>query len=369
MIYQKCGKVPYINTVHKNVMNLKKSEVNALYQNISEAECIIPVGEGRSQCALYIGLRNIKRDVKMIEAIDFPGENMYEAAEILEKKYKKISLLVNSGSGETTNPKRVVEELKSYIDKSGSDSFTIDSVVSNPDSSIGKVSKEYGSTVILEGRGPEVEIGIKFMQHGIMNDIYELGSLMLFHEIREMVNSNGNENIFDEMDRDTKDICGFIDNFVGSDTYNSLIDNMEKRGHVIVGGTGIARVAALMSVIRFQHVKRAIGDEAYLTGSLAPRPRAGDTVILVSWSGENETLMKWMKESKRFGANVYSITGRKSTLSDNTDSFVLLSDPSEFYMKAAFVLSPISLSLVDRLDSRGLKLPEYIMGWYHSVTQ
>jgi 6-phospho-3-hexuloisomerase len=144
---------------------------------------------------------------------------------------------------------------------------------------------------------------------------------------------------------------------------------MEKRGHVIVGGTGIARVVALMSVIRLQHVKRAIGDEAYLSGPLAPRPRAGDTVLLVSWSGENETLLQWMKESRIFGANTYSITGRESTLSRNTDSFVLPSDPSDFYLRAAFVLSPIPLSLVDKLDSRGLKLPEYIMGWYHSVTQ
>lgn len=369
MTYRKCAKVPYINTVHENVMNLKQNEVDAFYENISSAECIIPVGEGRSQCALYIGLRNIDRDVKMIEAVDFPGENMSEAAEILEKKYSRISLLVNSGSGETTNPKRVVEELKEYIDKSGSESFTIDSIVSNPESSIGKISKEYGSTVVLEGRGAGLKTGIEFMKHGIMNDIYELGSLILVHKIRNLVNSYGNGNIFEQMDEDMKEICGLIDDFVGSNTYQSLLDNMEKRGHVIVGGTGIARIVALMSVIRFQHVKRAIGDEAYLTGSLAPRPRAGDTTILVSWSGENETLLKWMKESKGFGANVYSVTGKKSTLSDNTDSFVLPSDPTGFYMKAAFVLSPVSLSLVDRLDSRGLKLPEYIMGWYHSVTQ
>lgn len=369
MTYRKCEKVPYINTVYKNVMDLNADEVDSLYENISNAECIIPVGEGRSQCALYIGLRNINRDVRMVEAIDFPGENMYEAAEILEEKYSKVSLLVNSGSGETTNPKRVVEELKDYIDKSGSESFTINSIVSNPDSSIGKVSNKYGSTVVLEGRGPGVKTGIEFMKHGIMNDIYELGSLILAHKIRELVNNKGNDDIFQKMGKDMDEISRLMDDFAKSETYDSLVSNMEKRGHVIVGGTGIARVVALMSVIRFQHVKRAIGDEAYLTGSLAPRPRAGDTIILISWSGENETLLKWMKESKNFGANVYSVTGRESTLSENTDSFVIPSDPAEFYMKAAFVLSPISLSLVDRLDSRGLKLPEYIMGWYHSVTQ
>ena len=43
--------------------------------------------------------------------------------------------------------------------------------------------------------------------------------------------------------------------------------------------------------------------------------------------------------------------------------------PRRFYMRAAYVLSPLPVKLAERLEEKGLKLPEYIMNWYHSVTQ
>lgn len=365
---QICEKIPYINNVNENILSLKKKEVSGLFDALSESDCIIPVGEGRSRCALYIGFQNINKDVKLLEGIDFPGENMFEAASTLEKKYKKVSLFVNSGSGETTNPKRIVEELKKYIDETGSEKFSIDAIVSNPDSTIGKISKKYGNMVRLKGRESVPETTTGYMRHGIMNDIYELGSLILTHKIKKSINQGKNE-IFNGIEADMEAIASIVDQFCKSDIYNDIVENIEKRGHVIVGGTGIARIVALMTVIRLQHIKRAIGDEAYLTGPLSPRPRAGDTVLLISWSGENETLLNWMDGSRRFGANTYAITGRESTLSKNVESFVVNSKPTEFYMIAAFVLSPIPLSLVEKLASRGLNLPEYIMGWYHSVTE
>jgi len=38
-------------------------------------------------------------------------------------------------------------------------------------------------------------------------------------------------------------------------------------------------------------------------------------------------------------------------------------------MRAAYVLSPLTVKLAERLGERGLKLPEYLISWYHSVTQ
>jgi hypothetical protein len=43
--------------------------------------------------------------------------------------------------------------------------------------------------------------------------------------------------------------------------------------------------------------------------------------------------------------------------------------PRRFYTRAAYVLSPLPVKLAERLGQRGLKLPEYIISWYHSVTQ
>ena len=31
--------------------------------------------------------------------------------------------------------------------------------------------------------------------------------------------------------------------------------------------------------------------------------------------------------------------------------------------------TPLPVRLAERLEQRGLKLPEYILSWYHSVTQ
>jgi len=45
------------------------------------------------------------------------------------------------------------------------------------------------------------------------------------------------------------------------------------------------------------------------------------------------------------------------------------STPRRFYTRAAYVLSPLPVQLAERLAKRGLRLPEYILSWYHSVTQ
>ncbi|WP_048085886.1 hypothetical protein [Archaeoglobus veneficus] len=366
-----CRNVPYLERVYRNVDAIRKREFKTFYDHLYSADCIIPVGEGRSQCALYIGLGRINKDVKMPDSIDFPGKNMFEAAKVLEKKYKRISLLVNSGSGETTTPKRIVRELSAYIEQTDSKKFTIDAIVSNPDSAIGRVGeKEYGAIIELRGRGREPKTAEEYMKHGIMNDIYELGSLMLIHRIKQAVNSGKSyRDVFRGIQNEFRRISKFVDDFVDSDIYDNLVEAMERRSHVIVGGLGMAKIVALMTVIRLQHVKRSIGDEVYLSGPLAPRPRAGDVLLLISWSGETEPLLSWCKEAKDFGAEVYSIVGRESTLSEKTNSFVMDCEVENFYCYAAFVLSPLPLSVVERLASRGLRLPEYIIGWYHSVTQ
>jgi 6-phospho-3-hexuloisomerase len=366
-----CKEVPYINRIYQNIKSIKKEKFRKFYNDLFSAECIIPIGEGRSQCALYIGLGQIKKEIKTLDDIEFPGRNIEEAAPVLEKKYSRISLLVNSGSGETTTPRKIIEELFRYIEATGTEKFTINAIVSNPKSAIGMINeREYGSVVELKGRERIPKSAGEFLKHGIMNDIYELGSLMLIQKVKEAINEGESYNsVFKRMDEEMRVIGEIIDEWVASDVYNSMVENMEKRGHVIVGGLRIARIVALMTVIRLQHVKRAVGDEAYVAGALAPKPRAGDILILISWSGETEPLLKWCRESKTFGVYAYSVVGRESTLSSTTKSIVMSSQPLEFYERAAFILSPLPLKLVERLDSKGLKLPEYIMEWYHTVTQ
>ncbi|RLG38831.1 SIS domain-containing protein [Candidatus Alkanophaga liquidiphilum] len=365
-----CKEEQYINTIFENVMCVRRDEFARFYEDIAAADCLIPVGEGRSQCALYIGLGQIRKEVKTIDDIDFPGRNIEEAAPILEKEYDRIALVVNSGSGETSIPKRTVEQLIKYIEGTGSEKFTIDAIVSNTKSSIGRVNeKDFGTVIELKGREKAPNSAEEFLKHGIMNDIYELGSMLLMQKTKEAINEGLDaQAVFRKMEEEMRVVGRLIDEYVTSEPHECLIEKMERRGHVIIGGLGPARKVARMTVIRLQHVKRAIGDEAYLAGPLAPKPRAGDILISISWSGETDPVLKWCEEFKAFGAYTYSIVGRRSTLSEMTESFMIRASPVEFYERAAFLLSPLPLKLVKRLYKRGFKLPEYVMSWYHSVT-
>ena len=71
-----------------------------------------------------------------------------------------------------------------------------------------------------------------------------------------------------------------------------------------------------------------------------------------------------------------SITGVKSSsLAEKSDFNITLREtarlgqPRRFYMRAAYILSPLPVKLAERLSEKGLKLPEFIINWYHSVTQ
>jgi 6-phospho-3-hexuloisomerase len=79
---------------------------------------------------------------------------------------------------------------------------------------------------------------------------------------------------------------------------------------------------------------------------------------------------------KKFNGKVLAITGNKdSRLAKKSDFNIILNEnvmkgtPRRFYTRAAYVLSPLPVKLAERLGQRGLKLPEYIISWYHSVTQ
>jgi 6-phospho-3-hexuloisomerase len=73
---------------------------------------------------------------------------------------------------------------------------------------------------------------------------------------------------------------------------------------------------------------------------------------------------------------VLAITGaKKCSLSDRADLQIVLEEearqgqPRRFYMRAAYVLSPLPVKLVERLGEKGLQLPEYIIHWHHSLTE
>jgi D-arabinose 5-phosphate isomerase GutQ len=134
-------------------------------------------------------------------------------------------------------------------------------------------------------------------------------------------------------------------------------------------GTSSGGVAS-MSAIRFSHIKRALGDSVYVVrGENTPRPRAGDLGIMISRSGESPSTIEWLKTMQENNARITAMVGEKeSTLAKDAD-YPLVLGKNYFYMKAAYLCSVLALHLCERLSDKGQPLPEFILEWYHSVTE
>jgi D-arabinose 5-phosphate isomerase GutQ len=366
-----CESFPYINETAQNVQNLSEEGIRRLLENLREADCLVLAAEGRSKAALCIGIGQIGKEVKLVEDIDFPGRNLPEAAPVLKKRYKKISLVINTSSGKTTTPTEIARDMVEFIDRNDTDNqFTIDVVTSRPRSAIGRIGKKYGTLLKLSGAKSRAKTTGRVLMRGIMNDIYELGSMVLFQKIKEAINEDRDHQwVIKEINSEMERVGGIVDQYVNSEVYQNLAKKISTRGHATVGGRGPAKNVAEMTVIRLQHVKRAMGDQSYLSGELAPKPRRGDCLLLISWGGENKPLYAWHKEYKASGADIFSIVGNKSSLSEATDSIIIESPATQFYMQAAFLLSPLPLLLVANLERDGFGLPPEIMYWYHSSTE
>jgi 6-phospho-3-hexuloisomerase len=377
--------IGFTNKIRDNVLAIKKSSFEPFFEDLKTADCIICSGSGRSLYSLNAAMSLLTRGKtegkqKVILTADdpgFPGKNMYDAASDLEKRFKKTLLLMNSGSGTSNDPLVMAQDLATYIDETKSRRFTMGLLTSNLESPLAQVTNRYGHVVQIEGRGKSKPSAV-YSETGIMGDIFELGTLELLNMTIEA--------IFRKLEaRDVFGLCGeefdiigeLIDSNVESDTYVSLVDMLEKGTNVFLGGKGTANQVAQMTGIRLFHIKSFLGDSVYMArGVNTPRPRAGDIEILISYTGETKPILHWCDALKKFNGSVLAITGSEdNALARKADLKILLPEepragiPRRFYTRAAYVLSPLPVKLAERLTERGLNLPEYILSWYHSITE
>ena len=219
---------------------------------------------------------------------------------------------------------------------------------------------------------------LDYSETGMMGDIFELGTLELLCMMIEAIFRNLEvDDVFQLCEEEFEKIGNIIDANIESETYAKLVDILERRTNVYLGGKGTANEIAKMTGVRLFHIKTFLGDNVFMTrGVNTPHPRAGDLEILLSFSGESKPVIIWCDVLKKFNGTVLAITGCKnSTLAKKSDLQIILEEevkpgtPRRFYTRAAYVLSPLPVKLAERLAERGLKLPEYILSWYHSVTQ
>jgi len=378
----KISGIEYVNRIRDNLLRVKKKNLLPLYEDLRSADCIVCCGSGRSLHSLNIATSQIAtmKEPKVVitrEDVGFPGRGMYDAAAKLEKRHGKIVLLINSGSGESEDPKSLAEDLERYLEETASEKFTMGLITSNPDSSIANIVRRYGNVVKVEGRGKQLPSNA-YGEAGIMGDIFELGSLFLLQMMTEAIFEDCPvERVFELVNEEAPVLGKIIDSIVDSEAYKVSIDFLERRSDVFLGGRGTAEEVAKMTAIRLFHIKKFLGDNVYIArGVNTPRPRAGDFEILISYSGETKPVVNWSNTFRNLGGTVLSLIGRKgSPLEKNSDLKILLEErvkpgrPRRFYMRTAYVLSCLPLLLTERLSLKGLKLPEYILTWYHSVIE
>jgi 6-phospho-3-hexuloisomerase len=376
--------IKYILTIFDNIRAVNPKEIESLYYGLSSVRVIVPSGEGRSKGALSIACSEIAKMNKGKIILDrsdigFPGRDLYEAAPAIRNKYGPMSLLINSGSGKALIPLIDAQKLGQYITETGNiRDYRIDVVTSDPESPIGKLGSRYGSVVNLKGQViyenfSEVK---EFRETGILTDIFELGSLVLYQAIAEAMNKDASPDaIFSIIENIFKEIQEMFEDKNSIEFIKRIVDDLEKRSLCFMGGLGSGLEVARMTAVRIGHIKRVLGDSVYVIRDVnLPVPRPGDIFIVISYSGETEVVVGWCKNFKKMGGKVISIVGNKNSsiysLSDY--SYVINSphvkgEPNRFYLKAAFLLSPLPLFLAERIEKRGLRLPDYILRWYHSI--
>jgi 6-phospho-3-hexuloisomerase len=384
-IKSKISTIGYVNRIQENIMSIKKRELAPLYEALNAADCVICGGSGRSLYSLNAAMSQIAlsqagwRNKVVLTPDDpgFPGKSMYDAAPDLERRYKKTLLLMNSGSGYSDDPLVMAQDLAKYIEEKKTLHFSMGLFTSAPSSPLAEITSKYGHIVELKGRGRS-KPGAEYAETGMMGDIFELGTLELLNSMIEAIFRNlPVGDVFRLCEEEFKKVGDMIDANVNSETYTQLVDLLEKRTNLFLGGKGTANEIAKMTGVRLFHIKSFLGDNVYITrGVNTPHPRAGDLEILLSFSGETRPVIIWADVLKKFGGTVFAITGNaESTLAKKADLKIILpeevkpSTPRRFYTRAAYVLSPLPVKLAERLGERGLNLPEYIISWYHSVTQ
>ena len=375
----------FTNKIRDNILAIKKSSLEPFYEELKGADCVICSGSGRSLYALNAAMSQVARSQvgwrnKAVLTPDdpgFPGKNMYEAASYFENRYKKTLLLMNSGSGRSNDPLVMANDLARYIEDKKSTRFRMGLLTSSLESPLAEVTSKYGNVVQLRGRGKSKPADV-YSDTGMMGDIFELGTLELLNMSIEAIYRNLDaQDIYGLCEEEFENIGALIDSNVDSETYVRLVDMLERGTNVFLGGKGTAKEIAKMTGIRLFHIKSFLGDNVFMArGVNTPHPRAGDVEILISYSGESKQLLSWCDALKKFNGSVLSITSTNtSTLAKKSDLQIVIPEeaklgaPKRFYTRAAFVLSPLPVKLAERLAQRGLNLPEYIISWYHSITE
>jgi DNA-binding MurR/RpiR family transcriptional regulator len=173
-------------------------------------------------------------------------------------------------------------------------------------SPLAEITSKYGHVVQVRGRG-KLQPFFEYAEAGMMGDIFELGTLELLNSMIEAIYRDLDvDEIFNLCAEEFQKIGNIIDNNINSETYTELVDQLERRTNLFLGGRGTANEIAKMTGVRLFHIKSFLGKNVYITrGVNTPHPRANDLEILLSYSGETRSIILWADVLKKSWRNSF----------------------------------------------------------------
>lgn len=107
-----------------------------------------------------------------------------------------------------------------------------------------------------------------------------------------------------------------------------LTGMLDKASRIFITGAGRSGLVARFFAMRLMHG----GYEVYIVGEIVtPSIREGDLFIVITGSGETETMIAFTKRAKKIGAKIVTIsTKSKSTIADLSDLTIQIGTPDQY---------------------------------------
>lgn len=109
-----------------------------------------------------------------------------------------------------------------------------------------------------------------------------------------------------------------------------LTHKLDQSSRIFVAGAGRSGLIAKFFAMRLMHG----GYDVYVVGEIVtPSIRSGDLLIVISGSGETETMIAFSKRAKELGAEIVLITTKGSSTIGDMANFVIQVGTPEQYSK------------------------------------
>jgi 6-phospho 3-hexuloisomerase len=112
-------------------------------------------------------------------------------------------------------------------------------------------------------------------------------------------------------------------------TYDEKLTGLlDKSSRIFVAGAGRSGLIAKFFAMRLMHG----GYDVYVVGEIVtPSLRKGDLLIVISGSGETETMIALTKRAKELGAFIALVTTKNSsTIGDMSDMVIRIGSPEQY---------------------------------------